>query len=247
MMMQSTDQSERADAARDTNLIGRKVARVTNAEEAPATAAFAARSAASGAPTARSHRPKQTGDLAKMKRMLRKAERRAGDGSPIGGTGATVLKFLGAPLCRLADRKRIGAEEIRAADDIAIAFHAQAGALMIKPPCLEKRDATYAGREPVYVIDAVSRYKRWARHWSTRARDGDRTLEIVIAAVIDERAFHVIENDVGIRHGGAARAVIAALRDYAARAGWTDRSTADAWIAAAATVFPLRRQRVQAS
>jgi len=182
-------------------------------------------------------------DLVRMKRALRKAERRTGDGSEIGGTGATILKFMAAPLVRLADKKRIGTEEIRAADDIAIAFHAQAGALMIKPPSLEKRDATYHGREPVHVIDAVSRYKRWARHWSERARDGDRTLEIVIAAVIDERAFHVIEADIGIRHGVAARVVIAALRDYAARAGWTDRRIGETWIEAAASNFVRRHRR----
>jgi len=173
-------------------------------------------------------------DFSRMKRVLRKAERIAGDGTALGGTGATILKFLPAPLARLADRQRIGSEELRAADDIATAFHAQAGALLIKPPSLEKRDATYHGREAAWVIDAVARYKRWADEWSARARRGDRTLAIVIAAVIDERAFHAIEADVGIRHGHAARVVIAALRDYAARAGWTDRRTGDAWIATAA-------------
>jgi hypothetical protein len=69
--------------------------------------------------------------LARLKRALRKAERRAGDGSDIGGTGATILKLLPAPLARLVDKGRIGTEEVRAADDIAIAFHAQAGALTI--------------------------------------------------------------------------------------------------------------------
>ena len=72
-----------------------------------------------------------------MKRAIRKAERRAGDGTEIGGTGATILKFLAGPLVRLVEKQRIGTEEIRAADDIATAFHAQAGALMIKPPSLE--------------------------------------------------------------------------------------------------------------
>jgi hypothetical protein len=181
-------------------------------------------------------------EFARIKRALRKAERRAGDGTEIGGTGATILKFRGAPLARLADKKRIGTEELRAAEDIAIAFHAQAGALLIKPPSLEKRDATYQANEPILVIDAVSRYKRWARHWSARVSHGDRTLEIVIAAVIDERAFHTIEADVGIRHGLTARAVIAGLRDYAARAGWTDARTATAWTDAAEAVFTLRQR-----
>jgi hypothetical protein len=65
--------------------------------------------------------------FARLKRALRKAERRGGDGGEIGGTGATILKFLPAPLARLADKGRIGAEEIRAADDIAVAVTAFGG------------------------------------------------------------------------------------------------------------------------
>ena len=111
---------------------------------------------------------------------------------------------------------------------------------MLKSPSLEKRDAACHGREPAWIIDAVARYKRWAQHWSARARRGDRTLEIVIAAVVDERAFYLIESDIGIRHGLAARVVVAGLRDYAARAAWTDARTREAWIADAQTVFALR-------
>jgi len=175
-----------------------------------------------------------------MQRAIRKAERRSPDGRETGGTGATMLRFRAAPLARLVEKQRIGAEEVRAADDIATAFHAQAGALMIKSPSLEKRDAAYQSREPVRAVDAVARYKPWARYWSQRALLGDRTLEIIIAAVIDERAFHIIEADLGIRHGMAARATIAGLRDYAARAGWTDRNTGDAWIRDAEAIFKLR-------
>lgn len=72
--------------------------------------------------------------LARLKRALRKAERRAGDGGSVGGTGATILKLLPPPLARLVDKGRIGTEEIRAADDITIAFHAQAGALFVSHP-----------------------------------------------------------------------------------------------------------------
>jgi hypothetical protein len=121
----------------------------------------------SGAAPAARRPVAEDNSLRRLKRALRKAERRAGDGSDIGGTGATILKFLPAPLARLVDKKRIGTEEVRAADEIATAFHAQAGALLIKPPCLERRDPSHHAREPVFVIDAVTRYKRWAHH-STR-------------------------------------------------------------------------------
>lgn len=181
-------------------------------------------------------------DFGRSKRAIRKIERRSGDGRENGGTGATILRLRAAPLARLIEKKRVGSEEVRAADDMTAAFHAQAGAVMIKSPSFEKRDAAYHGGEPTWIIDAVSRYKRWARHWSQRARHGDRTLEIVVAAVVDERAFHAIEADVGMRHGMAARAVIAGLRDYAARAGWTDRNTGEAWIKEAEAMFSLRRR-----
>jgi hypothetical protein len=183
----------------------------------------------------------------RMQRAIRKAERsaaegRKGDPKSDPGTGATILRWRAAPLARLIERQRVGAEEVRAADDIATAFHAQAGAVMIKSPTFEKLDATCQDREPSRVVDAVSRYKPWAHHWSQRARRGDRTLEIIIAAIIDERAFHVIEADAGIRNGMAARVAIAGLRDYAARAGWIDRLTAEVWIAAAEAMFTLRRR-----
>ena len=64
----------------------------------------------------------------------------------------------------------------------------------------------------------------------------------MVAAVIDERALYSVEADVGIRHGMAARVVVAALRDYAARAGWTDRNIGEAWIKEAEAVFVLRQQ-----
>jgi hypothetical protein len=92
------------------------------------------RSSANRAASMKSAPADEDRGLRYLKRALRKAERRAGDGSDIGGTGATILKFLPAPLARLLDKGRIGTEEVRAADDIAVAFHAQAGALFVSHP-----------------------------------------------------------------------------------------------------------------
>jgi hypothetical protein len=110
-----------------------------------------------------------------MKRALRKAERRAGDGTEIGGTGATILKFRGAPLARLADKKRIGTDELRAADDIAMAFHAQAGALLINPAGPLLPNAAGAGLANVEgrIAEIEAKYMRaaygsesWKTYWS---------------------------------------------------------------------------------
>jgi hypothetical protein len=109
---------------------------MTISGEGPGPARRNARDASSceSATGARNPRPVAEDGLGRIKRALRKAERRAGDGCDIGGTGATILKLLPAPLARLVDKKRIGTEEVRAADDIAIAFHAQAGALFVTHP-----------------------------------------------------------------------------------------------------------------
>jgi len=181
--------------------------------------------------------------LKSIAKALDGARRRAGDGSEIGGTPYTILKLQGSPLARLADRGRVGGEELRAADDIALAFFAISGGLMIRPRMMERRDRSYDGYEPGYLIDAQARYRAFADHWSRRAKLGDPMLEIVIAVVVDERPFSTIEHDVGIRHGKAADAAVAGLRDYAARAGWVDARLGHQWIHGAAQIFPLRSAR----
>jgi hypothetical protein len=80
------------------------------------------RRVSTGAAASASAQTAEEKTFARLKRALRKAERRAGDGSAIGGTGATVLKLQPPPLARLLDKGRIGTEEMRAADEIAVAF-----------------------------------------------------------------------------------------------------------------------------
>ena len=176
--------------------------------------------------------------------LLEDIERRAGDGTAIGGTALTTLKLRGSPLARLADRGRIGLEELRAADDIVLAFFAIAGGLMFRPMRMERQDRGYAGFEPGFIVDAQTRYRAFAEHWSRRAKL-DPTLAIVIAATVDERPFAAIDLDLRLRHGKAASATVAGLRDYAARAQWVDARLARQWIEAAAAIFPLRNRTTE--
>jgi hypothetical protein len=183
------------------------------------------------------------GRLRQLTSLVADLERRAGDGAAIGGTALTTLKLTGSPLARLADRGRIGLEELRAADDIVLAFFAIAGGLMIRPVRMERQDRGYCGFEPAFIIDAQTRYRAFAEHWSRRAKRNDPTLAIVIAASVDERPFTAIDQDFRLRHGKAAAATVAGLRDYAARARWVDARLAQEWIEAAASIFPLRRRK----
>ena len=130
---------------------------------------------AADAPERRMRRGGGKQEFGRMKRTLRKAERRAGDGAEIGGTGATILKFRGAPLARLVDKNRIGIEELQAADDIAIAFHAQAGALIVNPAGAVLPNASGAGLSNVEsrIAEIEGKYMRathgsdpWKTYWS---------------------------------------------------------------------------------
>lgn len=190
--------------------------------------------------TALATKSKKPLTIERIKEKVRQAERKA----PNGATGFTLLKFVGKPIARLIDMRKIGPEEVQAVDDITIAFMAMAGALLIRSPEMERTDRAYQHTEPARIADAQRRYKAWADHWSMMAKRGDKTLQIVIAAVIDERAFHVIDTDLSLSHGKAQKATIRGLRDYAARvtnsAGkpiWVDYRTAADWKMTASLTF----------
>lgn len=136
----------------------------------------------------------------------------------------------------------IGGEEFMAAQDIELAFMSISGAVMFKPLNMERVDRSNADRPlPIATAKAIERYQAWANHWSGRKKRGDRTLEIVVAAIIDMRPFSVIEEDIGLRHGSARLATIRGLRDYAARAGWADHHERK-WLADAELTFRARNQ-----
>lgn len=164
--------------------------------------------------------------VGRIKHVVREAEKKSGTGA----TGQTVLKMLAKPIARLIEDKKIGPVEMMAAQDITTAVMAVTGALWLRAIDLERRDPAHSvGYESAREIDAQRRYRNYADHWSMLAKRGDKTLQIVFAAVIDERPFHIIEADLNIRHGTARKALIRGLRDYAARAGWVDHGTAAQW------------------
>jgi hypothetical protein len=182
---------------------------------------------------------------ARMMRHVRKAERISGDGSEISGTGFTILKRADSPIARMLNSGAIGSSELQASEDICLAFRAISGALFLKPLSMERRDRSNSTHEPARVIDATSRYQAWANIWSDRSKQGDPTLEIVIAAVWDERALRNIEQDLNIRNGTAAKATAAGLRDYAARAGWAQGAAGRQWLVSEGAVFRLGNRGIR--
>lgn len=158
------------------------------------------------------------------------------------GTGQTIIRMQASPIARLLDRKKIGGEEVRAAEEILAVFMAISGALMFKGQSMEFRDKTSGSpSEPAHMVDAHRRYAEYRDYWSGRAKRGDKTLAIIIASVVDERSFRIVEQDFGLRHGKAEIATIWGLRDYAARAGWCGKRMAVEWKYRASTVFRIPR------
>lgn len=199
----------------------------------------------------RQKRDEEADRFRQVLRTVRKAEigeldrKRADVKEAVGdvGTGFTILRRSDSPITRLLNSRKIGSDELQAAEDICLAFRALAGELFLKPISLERRDRSNSPHESARVIDAISRYQAWARLWSIRAKLGDPTLAIVIDTVWDERPFRICDQDYNLRNGRSAEAVAAGLRDYAARAGWVQGAASRNWLVSEGAVFRLRRDR----
>jgi hypothetical protein len=128
----------------------------------------------------------------------------------------------GSPIARLVDSGKIGPEELQAAQEIERAFMALAGGLFMRPQSMERVDGGRGQQDwPAGLAQAVNRYQDWANYWSAqRQQKLDHTLEITIAAVIDQRQIKTIAMDMGFHARRVTDAVKGGLRDYAIRAGW---------------------------
>ena len=165
-------------------------------------------------------------DRDRIKRAVRRAERKAGDGTEISGTGQTILKQRLPPIAMLVETGEIAQDELQAADEILASFFALTGRLWIRSPSFERIDASSINQvhQMARISVGITRFQRWADVWSVRAKlNSDPMLEVIIAAVVDERPISVIAADIGRSGRGykiVKNGIVCGLRDYAARAGW---------------------------
>jgi len=192
-----------------------------------------------------------------MLRAVRKAEHRTADGVERSGTGFTIIKLRQPPMGHLIDDKKIGSEEVQAADQMKLAYIAIASRLMIRGASFERVDKSIDTGTPWPAItaEAVKNFQSWSNYWSRRSKlYGDPLLEIVVSAVMDERPIRQIATDLGFHHRKIERAVIYGLRDYAARNGMAAKGLARNWMDAAQSIFvpadpllldAIRRARIE--
>jgi hypothetical protein len=194
--------------------------------------------------TAMSRRIRPQTPVQAIKQAVRAAEKRDLDKGPkaTGASGFTLLRLHQKPIALLIETKKIGPEELQAAQTIEKAFFALSGALMFRPLSMEKLDRGRPRDWDAQTAKAVELYRGWADYWSIRAKQhSDRTLKVVIGAVIDERSFRSLDDEIGYRRGTAKKAVARGLRDFAAHAGWVRGAQAAKWRGEALATFPNAR------
>jgi hypothetical protein len=163
------------------------------------------------------------------------------------GTGETIIKLKQAPVGFLIDKKRIGSEERQAADEISLAFFTLSSRLMVRGIDYDRVDGGRGSDAPwaVRTAKAVGNYHAFANVWSARHKQyADPTLEIIIAAVIDERHIRGIAQDMGFDPRRIERAIVHGLRDYAARAQFAHGKLGNAWIEAAEAEFAPKNPKL---
>jgi hypothetical protein len=158
----------------------------------------------------------------------------------VDGKSLVELRMRGGPMATLINGHKIGGEEMMAIMDIELAINALSGGLMFKPVSLELKSAGAKADWSGKVSEAVERYRHWANFWSARAVKGDKTFAIVIAAVIEGRAFRAIEQDCNIGTGRASLVCVRGLRDYAARSAEVVPRIAKQWMDEALLSFKDR-------
>jgi hypothetical protein len=189
---------------------------------------------------------RQATAFSRMQRVVRKVEvdaREASAGDP--GTGQTIIRMQRhqPPLRTLVDARKIGAVELQAAEQIALAVTAVTTRPRLVAAMLERVSYAWHGDNPwpAHIALAVHLYQGWAGYWSDEwKRTRNPMLETIWSAVIDERPISVIAEEIGYGRKRTQRAIIAGLRHYAAWANMVTGIQREAWLAAAQHVFDRR-------
>src|SRR4029077_2443034 len=107
----------------------------------------------------------------RMQREVRKVEAEAREANPGQdvGTGQTILRLQRhqPPLRTLLEAGKIGAVELQAADEIALAVSAVSMRGTLSAALLERIDHGKSDQDwPAHVALAVRNYQRFQTHWS---------------------------------------------------------------------------------
>ena len=138
-------------------------------------------------------------------------------------TGFTLLKFRPGAIDQLITEGKVGPAEFQAAKEFSAIFTD----LVLEMRCSRMSDV-YRIRQRAETADIAvkeaeirrwNRYKEFRNYWSLRKkRFKDPTLQVFVAAVIDEHTLDQIAEDTGLTRIKTQRLIIQGLRDYARRA-----------------------------
>ena len=178
-----------------------------------------------------------------MRREIRKVEATAREnnhGQDV-GTGQTIIRMQRhqPPLRTLLEARKIGPDELAAAEQIAQAAFSVATGGILRAVQLERIHGRQDERDwPHTLAIAVRNYQEWQRYWTAEwARTRNPMLEVVWSAVVDEQPIAGIAADIGYGHRRTTRAIICGIRHYAAFANMVTGIQRQAWLDAAQHVF----------
>jgi hypothetical protein len=186
---------------------------------------------------------RQATAFSRMQREVRKVEAEAREANPGQdvGTGQTILRLQRhqPPLRTLLDARKIGPDELEAAEQIAQAAASVAMGGILRAVQLERIHGRPDERDwPHTLAVAVRNYQDWQRYWTAEwARTRNPMLEVVWSAVVDEQPIAGIAADIGYGHRRTTRAIICGIRHYAAFAGLVTGVQRQTWLDAAQHVF----------
>lgn len=177
---------------------------------------------------------RQATAFSRMQREIRKAEAEAREiNAGDTGTGQTILRLNRhqPPLRTLLEAGKIGAIELQAAEQIALAFTAVASRGILSAALLDRVDFGQSGRDwPAQIALAVRNYQQWANFWSDEwKRTRNPMAGVIWSAVIDQRPISVIAQEVELSYYFTERALVCGLRHYAAHAGLVSGNDAREW------------------
>jgi hypothetical protein len=134
--------------------------------------------------------------------------------------------WVGKPITRLAVKRHIGIVEVRAAEEIALAYYSLDGWVLDPSRTYEKVDRkSHISYDRASILDVCNRYKDWMRTW----KGNQEALSVIINVIVLETPLAKVAKHLGVRYGTAKRTVIALLRDYAVRASWVSVSVLHDW------------------
>lgn len=164
----------------------------------------------------------------KRRQMTQQLAESVGSDEPIKATRETLLKLRTDTIAKLYNRGSIRAEQIDAAEEIALVYEAWGKCFFPKAKNLDRGAAAGTFMDPVQRLSPFElgrwrdHYKPWADEMGrkTIGRSRNTHLQLVLDVVVDNLGPRQLDELYGVKNGSCLETLQAALLRYCEIAGW---------------------------